>query len=479
MKLNAGTSLTDAHANLPARLRLCASGLQSVRALRVSGRVAGVVGTSARIEGILGHLAIGTQVDLESRDGGVVRGEVVGFQGGHAVVSTYTSPDGIGPGCQVHRVGPAAGLAVDDSWLGRVIDPLGRPVDGSGPLAHGMSLRATAAVPPPAIARARLGPRLDLGVRVMNLFTPCRQGQRLGLFAGSGIGKSTLLAMLARHTACDVIVVALVGERGREVREFLEDDLGDAGRARAVTVVATSDALPLMRRQAALAAMTIAEHFRDEGRSVLLLMDSVTRYCLALREIALAAGEPPATRGYPPSVFAELPRLLERAGPGQEVDGRVGFITALFTVLVEGDDHNEPVTDAVRGILDGHVILDRRIAEAGRYPAVDVLRSLSRAAPGCNSAAENALVRRARAVLALHGEMADMVRLGAYRAGSDPAVDEAIWLGPAVERLLVQDRDSGSAMAGDYRALGQALGDAGWDDVSGDAGRLREASDVT
>src|SRR6202012_3855955 len=240
-----------------------------------------------------------------------------------------------------------------------------------------------------------------------------------------------LLPMRARYAACDVAVLAVVGERGREVREFLEDDLGAEGLARSVVVVATSDSPPLFRREAAYAAMTVAEYFRDQGKSVLLLMDSITRFCLALREIGLSAGEPPATRGYPPSVFAELPRLLERAGPGVDCDGvEPGYVTALFSVLVEGDDHNEPVADAVRGILDGHVVLDRRIAEGGRYPAIDVLRSLSRAVPGCNAPEENALAGRGRALLALYADMADMLRLGAYRTGSDPAVDEAVMLAP-------------------------------------------------
>jgi flagellum-specific ATP synthase len=348
---------------------------------------------------------------------------------------------------------------VSDGWIGRVIDPLGQPMDGRGRLPPGPA-RPVRAAPPPATRRARLGPRLDLGVRVLNAFTTCREGQRLGLFAGSGVGKSTLLSMLARHTAADVAVLALVGERGREVREFLEDDLGAEGLARSVVVVATSDTPPLMRREAAYAAMTVAEHFRDQGRSVLLLMDSVTRFCLALREIGLAAGEPPATRGYPPSVFAELPRMLERAGPGLDPmpgDGRPGQITALFTVLVEGDDHNEPVADAVRGILDGHVVLDRRIGEGGRYPAVDVLRSLSRAVPGCNDADENALTRRARAILALHAEMADLVRLGAYRAGSDPAVDEAIALAPRIEAMLRQTREEACSIEASFAALREAL----------------------
>ncbi len=258
---------------------------------------------------------------------------------------------------RISAAGPASRRATPGS--ARVIDPAGQPLDGRGALPRGDQPRPVRANPPEATSRARLGPRLDLGVRVLNTFATCRQGQRLGLFAGSGVGKSTLLSMLARYTACDVAVLALVGERGREVREFLEDDLGPEGLARSVVVTATSDTPPLMRREAAYAAMTVAEHFRDQGKSVLLLMDSVTRFCLALREIGLSVGEPPATRGYPPSVFAELPRLLERAGPGPEREGGAGHITALFTVLVEGDDHNEPVADAVRGILDGHVVLDR------------------------------------------------------------------------------------------------------------------------
>jgi flagellum-specific ATP synthase len=292
-------------------------------------------------------------------------------------------------------------------------------------------------------------------VRALDLFTGCRQGQRLGLFAGSGVGKSTLMAMLARQAACDVAVIALVGERGREVREFIEDDLGEAGLARSVVVVATSDAAPLLRREAAHAALAVAEHFRDEGLNVLLMMDSVTRFCLALREIGLSAGEPPATRGYPPSVFAELPRLLERAGPGLE--GRGGAITALFTVLVEGEDHDEPVADAARGILDGHVVLERRIAEAGRFPAVNVLRSLSRAADGLLAPEQKALLARARRLLALHTEMADMVRLGAYRPGSDPEVDEAVRLAPRIEALLAQGKDETDTPEAAFAALAAIL----------------------
>ena len=338
---------------------------------------------------------------------------------------------------------------------------MGQPIDGKGAVPEGQTPRPVAASPPDATRRARLGDRITLGVRALDLFATCRLGQRLGLFSGSGVGKSTLFAMLARAAVCDVAVIALVGERGREVREFLEDDLGHAGLARSVVVVATSDAPPVLRRRAAYTAMTVAEHFRDEGKSVLFMMDSVTRFCLAAREIGLSAGEPPSTRGYPPSVFAELPRLLERAGPGTDKGAKTGFITALFTVLVEGDDPNEPVADAVRGILDGHVLLDRRIAEAGRYPPVDVLRSLSRAAQGCLSAEELLLVSRARGILALRAEMADLVRMGAYRAGADPAVDEALILGPRIEAVLRQDRAEQTGLDEAFHHLREALGVSG------------------
>ncbi len=427
-----------------------------------------LAGLAVEISGFAGHISVGDRVTIASRDGSAVPAEIVGFRGGLAQAMPFGALEGIGPGSQAHA--PAAlilpkglpsrrgALAVGAGWLGRVIDPLGQPLDGKDRLPDGPAWRSTRAAVPDAILRARLGPRLDLGVRALNCFVSCRQGQRLGLFAGSGVGKSTLLAMMARQSAADVIVLALVGERGREVREFLEDELGPEGLARAVVVVATSDAPPLLRRQAAYTAMTVAEHFRDGGSSVLLMMDSITRFCLALREIGLSAGEPPATRGYPPSVFAELPRLLERAGPGyQRADGSAGFITALFAVLVEGDDQNEPVADTVRGILDGHVILDRRIAEAGRYPAIDVLRSLSRSMPNCNLPEETALIRRARAILALHADMADMIRLGAYRRGTDPAVDEAMTLAPRIEAMLHQERDEAPGPEDSFARLQVAL----------------------
>ena len=432
----------------------------AVGAVAAQGRVTAISGLSVDVAGMGALLSVGDRLTLAARDGRNVPAEIVGFRGATAQAMAYAPLDGIGPGSTARAAWTSgrsarAALAPCDAWLGRVIDPLGTPLDGRGALAQGVR-RPVRASPPDAATRARLGERLDLGVSVLNLFATCRTGQRLGLFAGSGVGKSTLLSMLARHTACDVAVLALVGERGREVREFLEDDLGPEGLARSVVVTATSDTTPLMRREAAYAAMTVAEHFRDQGQSVLLLMDSVTRFCLALREIGLSAGEPPATRGYPPSVFAELPRLLERAGPGPD-GAQPGHITALFTVLVEGDDHNEPVADAVRGILDGHVVLDRRIGEAGRYPAVDVLRSLSRTVPGCLQPSERLLAARARAILSTYAEMADLVRLGAYKPGADPAVDEAVLLAPRIERALHQGRGDPVSLAESFAALAAAM----------------------
>jgi flagellum-specific ATP synthase len=451
--------------NLTDRINAYAGALRGITPIAVSGRVVSVSGLVVEIAGLSGQVFVGDQLQLYGRDGASVRAEVAGFRDDLARALPFGNLDGLGPGQTATLLSRSAGsLAVSDLWLGRVVDPLGRAMDGRGPVPAGNRPRPIAASPPEATSRARLGDRITLGVRALDLFTTCRVGQRLGLFSGSGVGKSTLFAMLARAAVCDVAVIALVGERGREVREFLEDDLGAEGLARAVVVVATSDAPPVLRRRAAYTAMTVAEHFRDQGKSVLFMMDSVTRFCLAAREIGLSAGEPPSTRGYPPSVFAELPRLLERAGPGEDMSmnggsDATGFITALFTVLVEGDDTNEPVADAVRGILDGHVLLDRRIAESGRYPPVDVLRSLSRAAQGCLTEEEMALTRRARGIVALQTEMADLVRMGAYRAGSDPAVDEALTIGPRIEALLRQDRAEKTDLSVAFQLLREVLGE--------------------
>jgi flagellum-specific ATP synthase len=418
------------------------------------GSVRGVAPGRIDLAGFRPGLAPGDRLRIAARGGATVPAEVVAVQDAIASALPLGPAEGLRAGDAATLLGPA-GLAVSGAWLGRVIDPLGAPLDDGPPLPPGAAARPLRAAPPPPGTRARLGPRIGLGVRALDLFCTMREGQRLGLFAASGIGKSTLLAMLAGAPGFDVTVIGLVGERGRELREFLEDDLGPERRARSVVVCATSDASAPLRREAALAAMTVAEHFRDGGQRVLLLLDSVTRFALACREIGLAAGEPPATRGHPPSVFAELPRLLERAGPGPE--GCAGSITLLATVLVEGDDHDEPVADAVRGILDGHAVLDRAIAERGRYPAVDVLRSLSRTVPGCLDPDQRAVTRRARGVLALQQEMAELVRLGAYRAGSDAAVDEALRLAPRIEAVLTQEKGEATGLDAAFALLREAL----------------------
>ena len=454
-----GTALMTLY-NLANRVLAAKARLRRLPRTRTEGCVSNLLGLTVEVAGLDGLAAIGDRLDLEARDGRPVLAEVIGFHDNAVQAMAYGSLDGLAHGATaiLHNSYHAM-IEVSPSWLGRVIDPLGKALDQKGAVFGGECPRPTRVAPPEATLRARLGPRIELGVRALNCFATCRRGQRLGLFAGSGVGKSTLLSMLTRGTECDVVVLALVGERGREVREFIEDDLGPEGLARSVVVVATSDSPPLMRRQCAYTAMTVAEHFRDEGASVLLLMDSVTRFCLALREIGLSTGEPPATRGYPPSVFAELPRLLERAGPGiPNSDGHAGHITGLFTVLVEGDDPNEPVADAVRGILDGHIVMDRKIAERGRYPAIDVLRSLSRVASTCLNEDQAAVVRRARAILSLHEDMADMVRLGAYRHGADSAVDEALKLTPPIEEFLRQSKGDRSDFEPSFQRLAKIIG---------------------
>ncbi|RZJ90281.1 MAG: FliI/YscN family ATPase, partial [Brevundimonas sp.] len=294
-----------------------------------------------------------------------------------------------------------------------------------------------------------------LGVRAMDVFTTTCRGQRLGIFAGSGVGKSVLLSMLAKEATCDAVVVGLIGERGREVREFIEETLGEEGLKRAIVVVATSDEPALKRRQSAYMTLAIAEYLRDQDMEVLCLMDSVTRFAMAQREIGLAAGEPPTTKGYTPTVFTELPKLLERAGPGPtRPDGTVaGPITALFTVLVDGGDHDEPIADAVRGILDGHIVMDRKIAERGRFPAIDVLKSVSRTMPACQTPPERELNKRARQCLSAYANMEELIRIGAYRTGADPIVDRAIALNPALEGFLGQDKDDATRLADAFARL--------------------------
>ena len=418
------------------------------------GRVSAVLGLMVEIGGIAHVLSVGSRCLISSRLGPPLLCEIVGFRGSRALALPFGALDGVGVGCKAELVDADPIFRPHPAWLGRVVNALGEPIDGKGPLVSGGEDRFIKAQPPPAHARQRVRGKVDLGVRAINSFITCCRGQRMGIFAGSGVGKSTLLSMMARNTAAEICVIGLIGERGREVQEFIEDDLGPEGLARAVVVVATSDESPLMRRQAAYLTMALAEYFRDRDRDVLCLMDSVTRFAMAQREIGLSAGEPPASKGYTPSVFAELPKILERAGPGIAR----GSITALFTVLVDGDDHNEPIADAVRGILDGHIVLERAIAERGRYPAINVLRSISRTMPGCNSDQENEIVTRARRLLAQYEDMAELVRLGAYRQGTDPLVDEAIAFQPALDAFLGQAKTEHMNLAEGYRALAAILG---------------------
>ena len=427
------------------------SDIERIPELRRFGRIDGVQGLLVEAGGIGNVLSVGDRCRIAGRTREILS-EVVGFRQGKALLMPFSSLEGIGLGCRVEVDEPNPVLHPHPGWLGRVINALGQPVDGLGPLPQGPVAYPIRNTPPPAHSRQRVSGKLDLGVRAMNAFLTTCRGQRMGIFAGSGVGKSSILSMMARHTEADISVVGLIGERGREAREFIEDDLGPEGLARSVVIVATSDESALLRRQAAYVTMTVAEYFRDLGRDVLCLMDSVTRFAMAQREISLSVGEPPASKGYTPTVFAELPRLLERAGPGAEGQGS---ITGLFTVLVDGDDHNEPIADAVRGILDGHVVLDRSIAERGRYPAINILRSVSRTMPGCNTREENDLIARARRLLALYDDMAELIRLGAYRRGSDPGVDEAIHYFPAIEAFLAQRKDEKTDLATCYAMLAQ------------------------
>ena len=420
---------------------------------QVFGKVAGVQGLLIEVSGVH-QLSVGDRCNIVARDGRVVISEVVGFRGGHALAMPFGPLEGIGLGCRAEIAESAPAIFPDDSWLGRVINGMAKPVDGGGPLGLGPASYPIKTSPPPAHMRKRVGGKLDLGIRSLNTFATSCHGQRMGIFAGSGVGKSTVLSMMARYTNADVTVVGLIGERGREAREFIEDDLGPEGLARSVVVVSTSDEAPLMRRQAAYITMAVAEYFRDQGKNVLCLMDSVTRFAMAQREISLSAGEPPAAKGYTPTVFAELPKLLERAGPGKR---KTGNITGLFTVLVEGDDHNEPISDAVRGILDGHIVLDRAIAERGRYPAMNILRSISRTMPGCNTDDQNTLITRARKMISSYEDMAELIRLGAYRKGTNPEVDEAIYYYPRIEEFLRQGKDDHTDLDTCYKLLAEAL----------------------
>ena len=422
--------------------------------VEIYGRVVGVRGLMGEAAGPIHAMSVGARVIIETGAGRPIPCEVVGFDGGHALLMPFANLEGVRRGCKAVVSSVAGAVRPSLGWLGRVVNAMGEPIDGKGLLPAGHSPYGFRNAPPPAHARRRVGDPLDLGVRALNTFATCCRGQRMGIFAGSGVGKSVLLSMLARNVTADVIVIGLVGERGREVQEFLQDDLGDAGLARSVVVVSTSDEPALMRRQAAYLTLAIAEYFRDESKDVLVLMDSVTRFAMAQREIGLSAGEPPTAKGYTPTVFTELPRLLERAGPGTEGQGT---ITGLFTVLVDGDDHNEPVADAVRGILDGHIVMERAIAERGRYPAINVLKSVSRTMPRSADPAYLPTIMRAKQVMATYSDMEELIRLGAYRPGSSAEVDEAIRLHGPLEAFLGQAKEESTGLIEGYQRLESIL----------------------
>ncbi|OPH84176.1 flagellar protein export ATPase FliI [Nitrobacter vulgaris] len=434
-------------------MKSLAERIGEIERVNIYGRVVGVRGLMVEIAGPIHAMSVGARIVIETGVGRAIPAEVVGFNGDNAVVMPFAGLDGVRRGCRALIANASGQVRPAASWLGRVINAMGEPIDGKGPLPQGPAPVPYRNSPPSAHSRKRVGKPLDLGVRALNTFLTCCRGQRLGIFAGSGVGKSVLLSMLARNADADISVIGLVGERGREVQEFLQDDLGEEGLARSVVVVATSDEPALMRRQAAYLTLAVAEYFRDEGRDVMCMMDSVTRFAMAQREIGLSTGEPPTTKGYTPTVFTELPRLLERAGPGADE----GTITGIFTVLVDGDDHNEPVADAVRGILDGHIVMERAIAERGRYPAINILKSVSRTMPKSADPAFLPIITRARQMMATYSDMEELVRLGAYRTGSNAEVDEAIKLNPILEDFLRQAKDEVTSIEEGYRRLQQIV----------------------
>ncbi|TXH99753.1 MAG: FliI/YscN family ATPase [Pseudorhodobacter sp.] len=414
------------------------------------GRIAEISRGTLRVRGLERLARQGDQVRI-----GSLRGEVLQILPEELVVLVDGQCEGLAMGAAVELVGPA-GVAPDDSWIGRVVDPNGQPLDGK-PLFKGPDFRALRRTAPAAAQRRSLGARLSTGVAVFDTLLPLVRGQRLGLFAGSGVGKSSLLAKFARGVAADVVVIALVGERGRELREFTERVLGPAGMARSVVVAATSDQPALTRLRCAFTAMAVAEHFRDQGLHVLFLADSITRFAEAHREVALAAGESSELRGFPPSLNQAIMGLAERAGPGPQ---DAGDITAVFSVLVAGSDMEEPVADILRGVLDGHVVMDRAIAERGRYPAIDLLRSVSRSLPHAATDAENQLISEARKLLGAWDRAEMMVQAGLYAKGSDPMIDTAIKIWPALDAFLAEDAPQ-DGIAGSFRRLATVLGAKG------------------
>nr|WP_319486188.1 flagellar protein export ATPase FliI [uncultured Cohaesibacter sp.] len=430
------------------------SKLDDITPRHAFGLVASIQGHLVEVAGPLFEMSVGSMLSIHAEGREPIKCEVVGFSSDRALCLPFSDLEGVRLGCRAELHGPVA-IRPTKEWLGRMINAFGEPIDGKGPLSRGHDSVHLRGKPPAAHKRMRVGGPMDLGVRALNTFITLCEGQRMGIFAGSGVGKSVLLSMLARNASSEVNIIGLIGERGREVQEFVEDDLGEEGLKRSIVVVATSDEMALMRRQAAYLTLALSEFFRKQGKQVLCMMDSVTRFAQAQREIGLAAGEPPTSKGYTPTVFAELPKLLERAGPGEKNEGAV---TGLFTVLVEGDNHNEPVADAVRGILDGHIVMERAIAERGRYPAINILKSVSRTLPKAADPAYWQDVLKARQYMATYSDMEELIRLGAYKQGSDPNVDLAIALHEPLETFLTQNKGEATSIEEGYQGLQSILG---------------------
>ena len=435
------------------RLRRSLLAVEQTAPPAVEGSLTRMIGLTLEAAGC--QASVGDYCDVITGDGSRIESEVVGFSGDRLFLMPSGDAHGLGPNARVIPRQRAGSVRVGPEMLGRIIDGGAQPLDGLGPLACAETVRLTGK-PINPLTRQPISEPLDVGIRAINALATVGRGQRVGLFAGSGVGKSVLLGMMARYTSAQVIVVGLIGERGREVKEFVERILGPEDRTRAVIVAAPADAPPLMRLHGAWLATAIAEYFRDQGASVLLLMDSLTRFAQAQREIALAIGEAPATKGYPPSVFARLPQLVERAGNGAE---GAGSITAFYTVLTEGDDHNDPIADAARAILDGHLVLSRRIAESGHYPAIDIEASVSRAMHEIVSAEHFVRAREFRQVLSMYQQHRDLIAIGAYQKGNDPRVDQAIDLWPRIQRFLQQDMRERVDLTASLAALHEVLTD--------------------
>ncbi|MCI6408414.1 MAG: flagellar protein export ATPase FliI [Lachnospiraceae bacterium] len=399
------------------------------------GKVVNVVGLTIESNGPDAKLDDLCRIIVDKDENRFIMAEVIGFKDGKTLLMPFETTEGIGSGCIVENMGYPLSVSVGEDMLGLTLDGLGRPIDGSEYI--GTDTYRIDAPSPDPLSREIITEPLPLGVKAVDGLITLGKGQRIGIFAGSGVGKSTLLGMFARNTKADINVIALIGERGREVREFIERDLGEEGMKRSVLVVATSDKPALVRRKAAQTATAIAEYFRDQGNDVLLMMDSLTRFSMAQREIGLASGEPPVTRGYPPSVYAEMPKLLERAGNSDK-----GSITGLYTVLVDGDDFNEPITDTARSILDGHIMLDRKLGHKNHYPAIDVLQSISRCMSQIATSEHKAAAGKLKNVLATYNEAEDLINIGAYKSGANKNIDYAIEKIDAINEFLCQDVDS-------------------------------------